>query len=197
MGIRSMARFWPGRRGALAALAGLVVTLGTLTFATGSQAAPPSGLQATAVPSLTLEFSIINFNSRKCLQPAGVLAGALIIQHSCDNLSALQRWSVSDLGDGHAFLLNEGSRRCMDLRANSDPEVGIGNLVQQRDCSVALNTQKWGFPHGSQVRHDMVVTQVKGLCLDVLNRSSSEDALLQVIECKFQEVAQQFQFISA
>jgi hypothetical protein len=105
---------------------------------------------------------------------------------------------VSDLGDGHGQLLNLGSRLCMDLQVNSDPEVHIPTLVGQRACSAATrNTQHWAFSSGSQLHHNQFFNQVQSLCADVQFRSSADNALLQVIECKFFETAQEFQFITA
>jgi hypothetical protein len=196
MGIRSIRRVLPGRRWGLAVLTVLAVTLSTMAWAGGAQSAPPPSPRLAAVPSFTVLFDIINFNSNKCLQPAGTLPTALIVQVSCSSTSSLQQWSVSDLGDGTGLLRNLGSGLCMDLQVDNDGQVGIPTLVSQRDCSAGRNTAHWEFTHGSRQHFDQVFNLVQGLCMDVQNRSSADNALLQVIECKFLETAQEFQFRS-
>ena len=184
------------RRWGLAVLTVLAVALGTVTLAPGARPAQASGPRLAAAPSFTVLFDIINFSSNKCLQPAGVLPTALIVQVSCSTTSTLQQWSVSDQGDGHGLLRNLGSGLCMDLQVDNDSQVGIPTLVSQRDCTAGRNTARWGFSAGSRSHFDQIFNQVQGRCMDVQNRSSADNALLQVIECKFLETAQEFQFRS-
>jgi hypothetical protein len=177
-------------------LTAIAVTVGTLAFAGSAQAAPPAGPHAPTA-SFAFAQNIINFSSNKCLQPQSANRNAIVVQRRCDSTNFLQRWFVSDLGDGYSFLVNQGSGLCMDLQANSEAEVGNGTLVQVFDCFAGYTSEHWAFSQGSRVNHYQIFNKDKGLCADVRNRSSADGAVLQIWECKFLETAQEFRFVSA
>jgi hypothetical protein len=180
------------RRWAVAVLGGIALTL---AFAGSAQAAQPPGPQA-AVPSTGFAFNIINFSSNKCLQPQSWSRNAVVVQRTCDRTNFLQRWTLSPLGDGYSFVVNQGTGFCMDLQANSEDEVGNGTLVQQFDCFAGYTSEHWNFVAGSRVNHYQVFNLVKGLCLDLKDRSSANGAVIQVWSCKFLETAQEWRFVS-
>jgi hypothetical protein len=181
---------------AMVVLAGVAMAVSALTFATGAQAAAPASGQ-NVVAASGFPFNIINYNSNKCLQPQTTAPNAIIVQRSCDSTNFLQRWALTDLGDGYSFFVNQGTNQCMDLQANNEDEVGNGTLVQQFICSANYTSEHWNFVSGSRANHYQVFDKDKGLCLDVRNRSSAENAVIQIWDCKFIETAQEFRFVSA
>jgi hypothetical protein len=181
------------RRLATFAVAGTVMLGGALAVGAGAQAAP--SVQTALAPVRWSDYGqiITNYHSGKCLQPQSSSANAFVEQRTC-NGSALQRWKVTESGTGYAWLVNQGSGLCMDLYANSEAEVVNGTTVQVFYCSTEYTTEQWARSRGSRLYHYQVFNRVKGLCLDVRNRSTSDGALLQVWSCSYYENAQQFKF---
>jgi Ricin-type beta-trefoil lectin domain len=95
------------------------------------------------------------------------------------------------------MLVNQASQMCLDLQVNSEAEVVPGTLVQQFYCWTGYTSEQWNRSSGSRHYHFQVWTRIKGLCLDVRNRSSANGALLQVYSCKYYEDAQEFRFVDA
>ena len=139
---------------------------------------------------------IKNYASGKCLQPESNSANALVVQRSC-TFGASQQWRAMVVNGHYFWLRNQATGLCMDLQANSEEEVGNGTLVQVFFCSGAFTSEQWNRMGGSRPGYFQVLNLVKGLCLDVQNRSSSDNARLQVWTCKAFEDAQKFQFIDA
>lgn len=178
----------------MVALATVAISGGLLVAGTGAQAAP-----AAAPAYLPGSHAIINYNSNKCLQPQSLAPNALIEQRDCDNTSR-QRWTSVDVGDGYALLVNQASGLCLDLQANSFPEVGNGTLTQQFYCSWPYDLERWNMSPGSRSNHFQVfnaftVPGIGWMCLDVRNRSKTNGALIQIWSCNFRETAQEFRFV--
>ncbi|WP_155373401.1 RICIN domain-containing protein [Catellatospora vulcania] len=174
-----------------------------LVLATAVAAATASAGPANAAPTgqdhqtmgVGVFQQIRNEFSRKCVIPKGNsnIPNAPIVQRTCENRTQ-HRWALFPTSGGYYWIVNQGSGLCLDLAANSEDEVVIGTRAQQFTCSTAYTSEEW-YPisyFGTGIY--LFQNKVKGLCIDVLGRSSNNDAPLQVIECKLYETAQQFYY---
>jgi hypothetical protein len=188
---------WITRRRVGLALLCALVTAGGLVAGPGAQASQRAPRTAPVSSAWSSGPQIIvNFASNKCLQPKSYLEQALIEQRTCSS-SQLQRWVSEDLGNGFVRLVNQGSHFCIDLLANTEAEVGNGTKLEQFDCNIAYTGQQWARSPGSRSAHFQVFNRIKGLCMDVTNRSTSNGAVIQVWSCNFYETAQEFRFTDA
>jgi hypothetical protein len=164
-------------------LATAVAATSGLALAAPVNAAPAGqGVQPLGVGAFE---QIRNEYSNKCIIPKGNSsnANAPIVQRTCENRNH-HRWVFTPVGNGYYWIVNQGSGMCLDLAANSEEEVTYGTRVQQFWCSSEYTSEQW-YPisyYGTPIF--WLQNRVKGLCLDVLGRSTSNDAPLQVIECK-------------
>ena len=181
------------RRLAVLILTIVATTTGPLAAGTGAHAGPrpPASLVDWGPTHV-----IVNYHSNKCLQPNSYSANALVVQYTCGTTN-LQKWRIVLQANGYAWLQNVGSRMCMDLKANSEAEVVNGTLVQVFHCSTTYTTEQWNRSTGSRLQYFQTWNRVKGLCLDVQDGSSANNARLQVWSCKYHETAQQFRYIDA
>jgi hypothetical protein len=170
-----------------------------LAVASAAQAAPREEAPRAAAALAPAHWSdygqtIVNNNSGKCLQPQSNALQAFIEQRTCNGSSA-QRWKITDAG-GYAALVNQYTGMCIALYA--DPEdVGDGTLLEQFYCYSADPAEQWSRARASRLYHYQVWNNIKGLCLQVRNRATSDGALLEVRGCSYYESAQQFRFQDA
>ncbi|HYN93329.1 MAG TPA: RICIN domain-containing protein [Pilimelia sp.] len=184
------------RRLVMVALTGLVAAVGGVVSATAASAAPPAG-PAAGPRAVGGFYQVINKRSNKCVAPRAnsALPQARIVQRGCEP-RVNHRWALHAIGNGYHWLSNQGSGYCLDLFANSEEEVVIGTRVQQFPCSLEYTSEQWRLvPAPAPSGHYLLQTRIHGLCLDVLNASTANDAPLQVIECKPYEPAQHFRFV--
>jgi hypothetical protein len=168
----------------------VVMTGGGLAFPGMAAAAPAGDTAPQAIGSFT---QMVNEYSRKCVIPKGksLNANAPIVQRTCEN-NATHRWIMTPLGNGYYWVINQGSGLCLDLAANSEEEVTYGTRVQQFHCSTAYTGEQWRKIDYFGTGIYLLQNRIKNLCMDVQFRSGSNDAPLQVIECKLYEIAQHF-----
>ncbi|MEV4415130.1 RICIN domain-containing protein [Catellatospora sp. NPDC049609] len=172
---------------AVAAITGLATA--------GSASAAPTAQDAQTLGVGVFQ-QIRNEYSNKCVIPKGnsLNPNAPIVQRTCDNSKSQHRWALFPTENGYYWIVNQGSGLCLDLAANSEDEVTYGTRAQQFYCNRAYTSEEW-YPisyFGTGIW--LFQNKVKNLCIDVLGRSSSNDAPLQVIECKLYETAQQFYY---
>lgn len=170
-----------------------ILSIGSLTVSTSAHAAPPGGPddKAAALSAFTY---IRNENSGKCLQPRSSDANALVVQRTCGPWGGMG-WALQNIGGGYYWLVNNYSGMCMDLQANSEAEVVRGTLVQQFWCNIEYTGEQWQLVPSTTAGYYHLRNRIKGLCADIRNRSTANDAQLQVIECKSFESAQRFRFV--
>ncbi|MEU7822804.1 RICIN domain-containing protein [Catellatospora sp. NPDC049133] len=179
-------------------LATLVVTA-AVAVATGLASAGPASAAPTGQDNQTMGVGVFeqirNEYSYKCLIPKGNSSNhnAPIVQRSCENRPH-HRWALFPTSNGYYWIVNQGSGLCLDLAANSEDEVQIGTRVQQFTCNAAYTSEEWTPISYFGTGRYLYQNKVKGLCLDVLGRSTGNDVPLQVIECKLYEPAQQFYY---
>jgi alpha-L-fucosidase len=171
----------------------MALTLGSLAVSTTAHAAPPAGADGKAAALSAFSF-IRNQNSGKCLQPRSSYPNALVVQRTCGPWGGMG-WALQNVGGGYYWLVNDYSGLCMDLQANSEEEVVRGTPVQQFWCNIEYTSEQWQLVPSTTAGYYHLRNRVKGLCADVRNRSTANDAQLQVVECKYYESAQRFQFL--
>lgn len=172
---------------------GMALSVGSLAFSTTAHAAPRGGPDGKAAALNAFSF-IRNQNSGKCLQPKSGNPNALVVQRTCGPWGGMG-WALQYVGNGYYWLVNDYSGLCMDLQANSEAEVVRGTPVQQFWCNIEYTSEQWQLVPSTTAGYYLLRNRVKGLCADVRNRSTANDAQLQVIECKYNEAAQRFQFL--
>lgn len=170
----------------------VAVTAGT-ALAGSAHAAPTS--QDVQPLGVGVFQQIRNEFSNKCIIPKGnsLNPNAPIVQRTCENRTQ-HRWALFSTGNGYYWIVNQGSGLCLDLAANSEDEVTYGTRAQQFTCDMAYTSEQWAPISYFGTGIYLYQNRVKNLCLDVLGRSGSNDAPLQVIECKLYETAQQFYY---
>jgi hypothetical protein len=182
------------RRLATLVLSTMLAAVVGLAFGGAASAAPASrpGPEPLAAGIFA---QIVNEYSNKCVIPKGnsTNGNAPIVQRTCEE-RVNHRWALYPTGNGYYWIVNQGSGLCLDLVANSEDEVVIGTRVQQFWCSTAYTSEQWQLISYFGTGIYLFQTRIKGLCLDVLGRSTGNDVLLQVIECKLYEPAQHFRF---
>ncbi|GIH03330.1 hypothetical protein Rhe02_13970 [Rhizocola hellebori] len=177
----------------------VLVLIGVMVGTGASAQAVAQPVEVSALPAQWSDLGqhIVSFSSGKCLQPQSFASQARIEQRTCSSPSSLQRWKVIDAGDGHAMLVNQGSRLCLDLFANTESEVVVGTPIQQFSCWEGYPTEHWGRSHGSRYEFFQVFTHIKALCLEVPGASTGDGAQLQLGACSLFQNAQQFKFVDA
>jgi hypothetical protein len=176
------------RRRLVQLILGLTFALGSVASATTAQAAPAAPTGDTALSAFA---PIRNENSGKCLQPKNSYANAVVVQRTCGPWGGMG-WALQDIGGGYHWLVNNHSGMCLDLQANSEAEVVRGTLVQQFWCKIEYTGEQWQLVSSTTPGYYHLRNRIKGLCADIRHRSTANDAVLQVIECKYNESAQRF-----
>jgi alpha-L-fucosidase len=172
----------------------LAAGLSAVAFAAPAQAGPGSGPDGGPAAAGTSTF-IRNENSGKCLQPKSPLyPNSVVVQRTCGPWGGMN-WSVQYVGGGYYWIVNTYSGLCLDLQANSEAEVVRGTLVQQFTCRAEYTGEQWQLVPSSTPGYYHLRNRIKGLCADVRNRSTANDAVIQVIECKDWESAQRFRLV--
>jgi hypothetical protein len=172
---------------------GLALAVASLAFGATAHAAP-TGAADGGQATLSAYSFIRNQNSGKCLQPKSSYANAVVVQRTCGPWGGMG-WALQDVGGGYYWLVNNHSGMCLDLQANSEAEVVPGTLVQQFWCKIEYTSEQWQLVPSTVSGYYHLKNRVKGLCADIRHRSTANDAPLQVIECKYYESAQRFQFL--
>jgi hypothetical protein len=176
-------------KAAVVVAVGLALALAT-SLSAAAQAAPGAGWA-------TGRQNIVNRYSGKCLQPQSLAPGALIIQRTC-GYGTSQKWVAVPIGTtGYVQLRNEASGLCLDLQSNSEADVHAGTLAQQFWCSTEFTSEYWNRSpaDGTDTQTFTVYSGIRGLNLDVRNRSKVDGALVQVWYFTRFEQAQQFRFV--
>lgn len=172
---------------------GLVLSLGSLMPGTSAHAAQRNGGDGKVAGLSAFQF-IRNENSGKCLQPKSSYQNAVVVQRTCGPWGGMG-WALQNIGGGYYWLVNDYSGLCMDLQANTEEEVVRGTLVQQFWCNIEYTGEQWQLVPSTTPGYYHLRNRIKGLCADVRNRSTANDALIQVIECKTHESAQRFRLV--
>jgi Ricin-type beta-trefoil lectin domain len=137
------------------------------------------GLSLAWVPTAAAQaYAIQNVGSDKCLQPVnGSLdGGAPIIQTTCNNNSAFQRWEFIYSTPTIFLLRNVGSGLCLDVAgvaANHQP-------IDQWTCTWISN-ERWDFTSNEGELRSRV-SGTTSYCLDVPG-GTSEDVGVQLYSC--------------
>lgn len=178
-------------------LAALVLATGVALsggLATGAPVTAAPAQQDVKPAAVGVFQQIRNVWSGKCVIPKGNSSNhnALIVQRTCEN-RVHHRWILQPLNNGYYWIINQGSGLCLDLVVNSEAEVIPGVKVQQFGCETFYTSEQWR-PVNFGSGYISFQTLIHGLCLDVLFRSTANDAQLQVVECKPFEPAQWFYY---
>jgi Ricin-type beta-trefoil lectin domain-like len=177
---------------------GITLSIGNFAFAATAHAVPQPGqpVSPAAVGALRQNgfYQIINQNSNKCLTSltnSADDANAIIGQRICEN-GPRYRWRVDPATNGHYVLALQSSRHCMDLQGRN-----LGTPIRQSEglCDSGHDTQRWLLVPSNIFPYYRIQNLFSGLCADVRNRSTANDAVLQGIECKINESAQRFRFV--
>jgi len=152
-------------------LAALATATFSLVFAPPSQAA--SG------------YRFVNFNSLLCVQtnPANGSTGIQLVQDSCTdgngNTPPGALWNLQSIGNAMYNIINVGNGGCLDAVTNTD--FGV---VETFPCT-GISNQKWSFTLGPDPQTSELIAHVAGgsRCLDVLERSSSPGATIDIFHC--------------
>ncbi|GGL05543.1 hypothetical protein Sme01_63480 [Sphaerisporangium melleum] len=153
-----------GKMLVLTATAGVALVAGMIDAGSAQAAAPTSGT-----------YTLVNANSRLCLDAPNGSDGTQLVQSSC-NGSTNQKWTVTSVGGG--VTLKAGSTgKCAGVK---DASTSAGKAVQLETCTGA-SSQTWQLTEsGSNIR---VVNANGGKCLNVKDSSTSAGAPVQQNSC--------------
>jgi Ricin-type beta-trefoil lectin domain len=134
-------------------------------------------------------YKVINYNSAKCLDIAGVSMsdGADAHQWTCHG-NPNQRWEFTSdwWSDGYLLLVVQHSGKCLDV---SGPSTADGAQVHQWTCHSGFN-QQWsitggplgGTPVPGSGRYQLK-NRYSGKCLEVAGGSGSQGATIRQWTC--------------
>ena len=137
--------------------------------------------------SVVLYYQFVNYNSGKCLDVTGrsTANGAVLQQWTCLSGSSAsnQGWAfIPAARSGYYTVVNLNSNKCLDV---TDRSTANGAIIQQYTCNGGTN-QEW-YPRVAQNNPAATIYNLvnlnSGKCLDVLDRSTANGAIIQQYTC--------------
>jgi hypothetical protein len=116
---------------------------------------------------------LVSAQNGKCLQPASLNEGDVIIQQTC-NGSPAQQWTVDSVSATAVHLVNRASQYCLEVREGAFN----GARVDQWECNWISN-KKWGFG----ITNDLLGSQVSGTYSHCIFTPGNQDGL--AVELRF------------
>ena len=144
---------------------------------TSTVLAAPSGENGGTVPAIGR--TIRNRHSNLCLDDYNMVTspGAEVRQWTCSN-EPVQRWQLSDVGDGYVQIVNAHSGLCLD---NRDWGTAAGAAVQQWTCN-GLAVQQWRVT-AVDGGFSTLINRHSGLCLDNYNFATAPGSEVRQWTC--------------
>jgi hypothetical protein len=173
-----------------AMLSGMSLVLGPAVTA---NADTPNGPDASEVAAAQRPreiqgfFTIVNYGSGLCLEPAGDGLGEPILQQPCAKDSKerpAQVWGLSRAtvtGNTTRYqLFNRRTNMCMDVR---DGVNANGTVVQRWSCDLHHRSKRWETVTLIPDLYFKVVSEIGSRCLDVRGGSLQAGAQIQIHGC--------------
>jgi Ricin-type beta-trefoil lectin domain-like len=143
-------------------------------------AAAPNAVAAQTPPAIPATFSIVNYGSGLCLEPAGSGWGEPILQQPCDSMRPMQRWLLSPATATRSLLVNQATGLCMDVR---DGVNANRTVVQLWSCNLYARSMRWGLATLIPDLYFKAVSEIGSRCLDVAAGSLQPGAQIQIYDC--------------